>query len=215
MTTAQKATSPRKPGRPRGGKSNTANREQLLDIALNLFARQGVAPTSLNGIAREAGVTPAMMHYYFHSREQLLDAIVQERFMPIRERMTAHFTAHADNPVQAFSSMVRELVNQSAQHQWFAPLWLQEISGEIPVLRAHMAASAGDDKYQALMAKIKAWQDAGKLNAALAPELLITSILSLVLVPVARMQHDERFRHLDSDVVLTHALAILNCGIGG
>lgn len=42
MTTAQKATSPRKPGRPRGGKSSTANREQLLDIALRLFARQGL-----------------------------------------------------------------------------------------------------------------------------------------------------------------------------
>ncbi|MCP6582280.1 TetR/AcrR family transcriptional regulator, partial [Klebsiella pneumoniae] len=38
---AQKDNSePRRPGRPRGGKRVTASREQLLDIALNLFSRQ-------------------------------------------------------------------------------------------------------------------------------------------------------------------------------
>ncbi|KAA1337047.1 TetR/AcrR family transcriptional regulator, partial [Escherichia coli] len=75
---------PRRPGRPRGGKRVTASREQLLDIALNLFSRQGIANTSLNAIAREAGVTPAMLHYYFNSREQLLDAMIEERFLPLR-----------------------------------------------------------------------------------------------------------------------------------
>ena len=59
---------PRKPGRPRGSKPNTANREQLINIALRLFSQQGIARTSLNAIAREAGVTPAMLHYYFNSR---------------------------------------------------------------------------------------------------------------------------------------------------
>lgn len=65
----------------------TASREQLLDIALNLFSRQGIANTSLNAIAKEAGVTPAMLHYYFNSREQLLDAMIEERFLPLRERI--------------------------------------------------------------------------------------------------------------------------------
>lgn len=32
---------PRRPGRPRGKKPGTASREQLMDIALMLFARQG------------------------------------------------------------------------------------------------------------------------------------------------------------------------------
>jgi AcrR family transcriptional regulator len=35
-----------------------------MDIALTLFARHGIARISLNAIAKEAGVTPAMLHYY-------------------------------------------------------------------------------------------------------------------------------------------------------
>ena len=68
---------PRKPGRPRGSKPDAAKREQLIDIALRLFSQQGIARTSLNAIAREAGVTPAMLHYYFNSREQLLDVMIE------------------------------------------------------------------------------------------------------------------------------------------
>ncbi len=55
----------RKPGRPRGSRPSGDNREHLLDIALRLFSQQGIGHTSLNAIAREAGVTPAMLHYYF------------------------------------------------------------------------------------------------------------------------------------------------------
>ncbi|MDU1085446.1 MAG: TetR/AcrR family transcriptional regulator, partial [Leclercia adecarboxylata] len=36
----------RRPGRPRGNKPTATSREQLLDIALDLFARQGIARTS-------------------------------------------------------------------------------------------------------------------------------------------------------------------------
>ena len=71
MSAQKDNEAPRRPGRPRGQKSGSANREQLMDIALALFARHGIARISLNAIAKEAGVTPAMLHYYFSSREAL------------------------------------------------------------------------------------------------------------------------------------------------
>ncbi len=67
MTAQKDQDAPRRPGRPRGKKPDTANREQLMDIALMLFARDGAGRVSLNAIAKEAGVTPAMLHYYFSS----------------------------------------------------------------------------------------------------------------------------------------------------
>ena len=77
---------PRKPGRPRGSRPNAENRERLIDIALRLFSQQGIARTSLNAIAREAGVTPAMLHYYFNSREQLLDVMIEGRVWRVSRR---------------------------------------------------------------------------------------------------------------------------------
>jgi len=115
----------RRPGRPRGSKPTATSREQLLDIALDLFSRQGIARTSLNAIAKEAGVTPAMLHYYFNSREQLLDAMIEERFLPLRSAIGALFSAHPDDPVTALTLMVKKLADLAVEHRWFAPLWMQ------------------------------------------------------------------------------------------
>ena len=213
---AQKDNSePRRPGRPRGGKRVTASREQLLDIALNLFSRQGIANTSLNAIAKEAGATPAMLHYYFNSREQLLDAMVEERFLPLRSKIGTIFADNRDSPVIALTQMVKVLAELAEEYRWFAPLWMQEVIGEMPVLRTHLQARFGDEKYQATLATIKGWQQEGKLNNELAPELLFTTLLSLVLVPFSRMRNDERLNALSPDRIVRHALAVIGNGMGG
>lgn len=213
---AQKDNSePRRPGRPRGGKRVTASREQLLDITLHLFSRQGIANTSLNAIAKEAGVTPAMLHYYFNSREQLLDAMIEERFLPLRSKISAIFAENPDTPVNALTQMVQALADLAGQHHWFAPLWMQEVIGEMPVLRTHLHARFGDEKYQTTLTAITRWQQEGKLNRELAPELLFTTLLSLVLVPFSRMRNDERLKALSPDIIVRHALAVIGHGIGG
>ena len=205
---------PRKPGRPRGSKPNAENRERLIDIALRLFSQQGIARTSLNAIAREAGVTPAMLHYYFNSREQLLDVMIEERFLPLREQITGVFGEYPDDPVMALSEMVKTLAIVAAQHEWFAPLWMQEVIGEMPVLRQHLHARFGEDKYHATLARVKSWQESGKVNPHLTAELLFTTLLSLVLVPFSRMRNDERLAMLTPEIIVSNALALLRQGIG-
>ncbi|WP_159340369.1 MULTISPECIES: TetR/AcrR family transcriptional regulator [Leclercia] len=204
----------RRPGRPRGSKPTATSREQLLDIALDLFARQGIARTSLNAIAKEAGVTPAMLHYYFNSREQLLDAMIEERFLPLRSAIATLFSAHPDDPVTALRLMVEKLAELAVEHHWFAPLWMQEVIGEMPVLRAHLQARFGDEKYQGTLDTVARWQQEGKLNRDLAPELLFTTLLSLVLVPFSRMRNDERLSALSPERIVRHALAVMGSGIG-
>ena len=205
---------PRKPGRPRGSKPDAAKREQLIDIALRLFSQQGIGRTSLNAIAREAGVTPAMLHYYFNSREQLLDVMIEERFLPLRAQISGVFGDHPDEPVKALTAMVKTLSAIAAEHEWFAPLWMQEVIGEMPVLRQHMHARFGDDKYHATLAMVKRWQAEGKINPHLSAELLFTTLLSLVLVPFSRMRNDERLAMLTPEVITHNVLAMIQQGIG-
>ncbi|HDG1688574.1 TPA: TetR/AcrR family transcriptional regulator [Kluyvera georgiana] len=205
---------PRRPGRPRGSKPDADKREQLIDIALQLFSQQGVARTSLNAIAREAGVTPAMLHYYFNSREQLLDVMIEERFLPLRAEIGGVFGDYPDEPVKALTEMIKKLATLAAQYEWFAPLWMQEVIGEMPVLRQHLHARFGDEKYQATLAMVKRWQEEGKVNPHLSAELLFTTLLSLVLVPFSRMRKDERLAMLTPEMIVGNALAVLLQGIG-
>ncbi len=205
----------RKPGRPRGT-PRADKREQLLDTALALFARRGIAETSLNAIAREAGVTPAMLHYYFHSREQLLDAMVEQRFLPLRTAISAIFAAHPHAPDTAITLMTHELARAATQNPWFAPLWLQEVTGESGILRQHLHNRFGNRESQQALATIEGWQQRGLLNPALSPALLFTSLMSLILVPFVVLRQrsvEEKGASVDADAIVQHALTLLRHGL--
>jgi AcrR family transcriptional regulator len=213
---AQKANeTPRRPGRPRGKKPGTANREQLIDIALALFARHGIARVSLNAIAKEAGVTPAMLHYYFNSREALVENLLEERFMPLRNDISRIFVDHPQDPVTALTMMIETLAAMAEKNAWFAPLWMQEIIGEMPMLRQHMDARFGEERFHIMLETVRRWQQEGKINPALSPELLFTTLISLVLVPFSRTRSDARLQAVTPRIIVSHALALMSGGIGG
>jgi AcrR family transcriptional regulator len=50
-------------------------REQILDVALELFTEQGYDKTSLREIAERLGVTKAALYYHFEKKEDILLAL--------------------------------------------------------------------------------------------------------------------------------------------
>ena len=57
-------------------------RDRILDSAEKLFADGGYAATSLRSIMAEAGVNVAAIHYYFRTKESLLEAVLMRRVEP-------------------------------------------------------------------------------------------------------------------------------------
>jgi AcrR family transcriptional regulator len=53
-------------------------RPQLIDAAIALMSRQGVAAGSTRAIAAEAGVAQAIVHYVFGSKERLYGAVIEQ-----------------------------------------------------------------------------------------------------------------------------------------
>jgi len=73
------APAKRGPGRPAdGGDRRTA----ILSAAREQFAATGYAAASVRGIARQAGVDPALVHHYFGTKEQVFVAAMQLPFQP-------------------------------------------------------------------------------------------------------------------------------------
>jgi AcrR family transcriptional regulator len=60
------------PGRVSG------TRQRILDIARELFARQGFTGTSIADIAGELGTTTAALYYHFRSKADILNALLAE-----------------------------------------------------------------------------------------------------------------------------------------
>jgi AcrR family transcriptional regulator len=63
---------PRPPARARGEKST---REQILDVALELFNAAGFEKTSLREIAERMGFSKAALYYHFTSKDDILLAL--------------------------------------------------------------------------------------------------------------------------------------------
>jgi AcrR family transcriptional regulator len=77
-------------------------KERILDTAERLFSEQGYAATSLRGIIAEAEVNLAAVHYHFHSKEALLEAVILRRSVPANQERLALLDrceqAAGDNP---------------------------------------------------------------------------------------------------------------------
>jgi AcrR family transcriptional regulator len=213
---AEPATA-RRPGRPSGSARGPEQRARLLDVALDLFARQGILDTTLGAIAREAGVTPAMVHYYFKTRDQLLDVLIDERFLPLRTAIGGAFEAHSDDPVAAITQLARGFVEIADQNPWFPPLWVREVISEGGWLRQRMHERFGHTHHKASVARIEQWQKEGRLNADLEPSLVFLTLLGLTILPLATSKmwrNDPVRRSLTSDDIARHAVALLVHGVG-
>ncbi|MFV0307407.1 MAG: TetR/AcrR family transcriptional regulator [Desertimonas sp.] len=56
----------------------SARREQLLDVALEVFARAGYHGASMNDVAEAAGVTKPVLYQHFESKRELYQALLDE-----------------------------------------------------------------------------------------------------------------------------------------
>ncbi|WP_345814661.1 TetR/AcrR family transcriptional regulator [Paraburkholderia sp. PREW-6R] len=207
----------RRPGRPSGAVRGAGQRARLLDAALALFARQGIVDTTLGAIAREAGFTPAMVHYYFKTRGQLLDVLIDERFAPLRAALGTPFQQNPDDPVAAITQLARRLVDVAAEHPWFPSLWIREVISDGGLLRQRMHERFGDTYQKASLAAISRWQQEGRLNAGLEPSLVFITLLGLTILPLASSQlwHTDPVRkNIGGEDIARHAIALLVQGIG-
>lgn len=59
------------------GRPASDKREKLLSAATDAFRRRGIPRTSLVDVARDAGVAPGNVFYYFRSKDELASAVVE------------------------------------------------------------------------------------------------------------------------------------------
>lgn len=211
---ASAARKRRAPGRPPA--NGPELRPRLLDAALACYVRVGIAATSLRAIAREAGVTPALLHYYFGDASQLRQAVVDERVLPAIATLRARlvFDGAPAEIATGFVDAVAELV---ASHPWLPALWVREILCEGGGLR-DLLRQFVSPLPQALAARFAQAQRQGALNAALDPRLLVVSLIGLTLFPAAGAPlWRETFRagDVDAAALRAHTLALLGGGLGG
>jgi AcrR family transcriptional regulator len=90
----------------KGGRS----RRELTEIAINCFSRFGFQGTSIDRIARAAGVTKGAIYYHFKDKDDLLGAAVADRIAAFESRVQ-----HACEGVAA-SRALRRIAEVCVEH---------------------------------------------------------------------------------------------------
>ena len=204
----------RAPGRPSADSPDLRGR--LLDAALACFVRKGIAATSLRDIATEAGVTPALLHYYFGDKAQLQQEVIAQKILPVFAALREPLLQAGDDIAALIAGFVTGIGRIVAEHPWLPPLWVREVLCEGGALRDLLFDRIGPQLPQMMAKRFAEAQAQGRINPDLDPRLLMVSLVGLTLFPAAGAPIWRRLlsaEDLNFDTVRLHTLSLLDRGL--
>jgi AcrR family transcriptional regulator len=165
--------------------ADSCGRARLLDAALRLFAEHGISETTVAEIASAAQVTSAMVHYWFETRERLLDALAAERLAPVLHRIWDQPEVERNNAVEGARGLLVRMLDVTEEMPWLPSLWLREIVQEGGLLRERVMEHVPRERNAAFRRNVAGAQGRGEINPDLSPDLLFNSLMALVMLPLA------------------------------
>lgn len=146
--------------------------EAILDAALGLFSRLGLQGTSLDQIAEAAEISRTNIFYYFASKEEIYQGVLQRLLEEWLSPLEA-FGLESD-PVESIKSYIRRKVEFSRKNPEASRLFCLEIVQGAPLVKQELRTSL-KRLVDAKAAVISRWIEDGKL-APVDPHHLIFTI---------------------------------------
>jgi len=110
MRTLTRRSKASRPAKPRWRRRKDARPEEIITAALAVFADRGFAATTLEDVARKAGVTKGTIYLYFENKDALFKALIRQTIVPV--------IAKGEAIAQAFTGSARELFERLVREYW-------------------------------------------------------------------------------------------------
>lgn len=167
-------------------KKSAISAAQIISAATRVIARKGYARTSLNDIAREAGMSKGAVHYHFSTKEALVAKVLETACDAVAERTKDAWQRGGNDPFEALRSSVRELwavrTSRSDEVAVVADLLAQALHDES--LRPQLAGYyrfASAQTTQHLVTVLASFGLRPRVSAELVPRLLLGLLDGLVM----------------------------------
>ncbi|MCB1686681.1 MAG: TetR family transcriptional regulator [Pseudomonadales bacterium] len=203
-------------GRP-SGEQGVEARGRLIHVAAERFAAQGFDGTSLKQVAEGAGVTPAMVAYYFKDKAGLLEAVVIDGLERLFGALEGAVAASQTEPLVPV--LVRSYLRVISADPWIPQLLMREVISRDTPLRTLFVERFARRALALVPARVMEEMQAGRLNADLDPRFTLLSLIGIcvfpflahpVLGPLFGYELDSAFGRSYGD----HAVALLMRGMG-
>ncbi len=187
-------------GRPRRAERAEPSRKHLMAAAIDCFARLGYQGTSIDRIARHAGVTKGALYYHFRDKEELLFEAVSDRVGGFEQHVLAEVGPSIDT-----IAALRRVIDACFFHATVSNHRRFIITLMIEALDTNPQLSA---KFQRILRRMRAFlaevvrrgQEAGTVRAELDAEQ--TAALVAGAIMGAEIQHYQDPEEIDLRRVL-------------
>jgi AcrR family transcriptional regulator len=126
------------------GEGGAATRERILDAALEIAGREGLDALRTRRVAAEAGVNLGLLHYYFESKEALVEETLGRYFGEMQAVLG--FANQRDAPASAEEVLV-ELFTGALSVATRRPALLFGLIGRLVTIVRESIQSGGDPEY--------------------------------------------------------------------
>ena len=157
----------------------TSSQDSILDAAEQLFARHGFTATTVKQIGKEAAVNPALLYYYYDSKETLYRAMLQRILGQLLARgvdAIERASSHADR-IRAF---VRAQARLLGEHPHFPQLLVRELVDHQAAHAEQAITNTAAGAFRRLCEVIEAGQRDGAFRKSLDPRFTAISIIAQV-----------------------------------
>jgi AcrR family transcriptional regulator len=185
-----------------------ARRRQILDAAVACFAHEGFHRTTIPNIAREAGLSAGAIYRYFESKDELIEAIADERHA--RERELLESVRGVSDPAAALAALAREFFgllddpDERLRRRVGVQVWAEALRN--PAILALVRRGAGQPLAE-LTRVVRSAQQGGQLPAELDPAATARVLMSGFYGLVLQQAWDEE--DVDVEAYLRAASAII------
>jgi len=206
---SKRRSRPRRVGRPRARASATDVRADLLAAAAAGFGARGFTSVSLRDLAKRAGTTAAMVHYYFGDKDGLLAALLEDALARVLARVRSGLAARAASGAATATLDVFFDVAQDAlgAAPWIPQLVLREVLSEGAPFRERFIESYAVPMSRLLRSALRGEVAAGRLRADLDTELAFSSLVALAAFPFIAQPVLERVLGVPYDAAFRARLA--------
>jgi TetR/AcrR family transcriptional regulator len=157
-------------------------REEILDIAMELFAEHGYEGTSMSDLAERVGLRKASLFHHFESKEVLYAAVLARLLEGVGRAISAGSMAPGTFE-ERLDALTDAITNLLGEQPFAARLLVREVMDWGPVARDQLAGLM-QGALNTAVAFLQAGQDAGAFARADARQLVI-SLTGVHFMPFA------------------------------
>jgi AcrR family transcriptional regulator len=160
-----------------------ARRQELIKAAASAFKEQGLSNTSVDDVARAAGVDRASLYYYFGTKKELFDAVVLDALISNIE-IAERICSDDDRPIEKLGRLIKRLMISYAEYYPQLYVYVQEnpaqigsaskLNGGVDILELQRRFD------RALIDIVQQGIDAGEFRSDLSPRVAAFGIIGMV-----------------------------------